>query len=410
MIKPVKHKNEEERIKLLQSYCILDTEPEIDFENLTTIAAQICNVPIALISLLDDKRQWFKSHYGLNAAQTHKDISFCAHAINQSESILIIEDARKDERFHDNPLVTDEPFVIFYAGVVLVNEHNLPFGTLCVIDHKPRKLSEVQIKSLRAIANQVVFLMENRKNKILLEAALKQVEEKNIELEKFAFLTAHDLKSPLNNLISILTMLSEDYPAQMDLEASDLLQFGLDSSNKLKELIDGVLNYTLSPELLQQDKILLSIETIKKDMETFFYAENNCHLSLKTNLTAIRTNKIAFEQILINLVANAIKYCDKEVAAIVIEIEENETHYEVFVKDNGSGISTKDQKKIFQLFETLSVKDKYGNSGNGIGLATVKNLVEHLGGQINIDSKKGRGTVFSFTLEKSTSDLIQNQI
>jgi signal transduction histidine kinase len=98
------------------------------------------------------------------------------------------------------------------------------------------------------------------------------------------------------------------------------------------------------------------------------------------------------------------------VAAIVIEIEENETHYEVFVKDNGSGISTKDQKKIFQLFETLSVKDKYGNSGNGIGLATVKNLVEHLGGQINIDSKKGRGTVFSFTLEKSTSDLIQNQI
>ena len=178
MNEPLPHKNEEERLKFLQSFCILDSYPDADFENITSITAQICNTPIALISLLDENRQWFKSHHGLNVSETPRDYSFCAHAINHPDELLIIEDARKDERFHNNPLVTGEPNIVFYAGVVLKNEENLPFGTLCVIHQKPHSLSQDQIKLLKALAKQVVYLMENRKNKILLDSALKRLKVK----------------------------------------------------------------------------------------------------------------------------------------------------------------------------------------------------------------------------------------
>ena len=178
MIRPLPHKNEAQRLKLLKSFCILDSITDPDFENLTSIAAQICNTPIALITLLDENRQWFKSHHGINVSETPKDYSFCANAINHSDELLIIDDARKDERFHDNPFVTDDPNIVFYAGVVLKNEQNLPFGTLCVIHQKQHNLSEDQIKLLKALANQVVYLMENRKNRILLEAASRRLKEK----------------------------------------------------------------------------------------------------------------------------------------------------------------------------------------------------------------------------------------
>jgi signal transduction histidine kinase len=178
MIRPLPHKNEAQRLKLLKSFCILDSITDPDFENLTSIAAQICNTPIALITLLDENRQWFKSHHGINVSETPKDYSFCAHAINHSDELLIIEDARKDERFHDNPFVSDDPNIVFYAGVVLKNDQNLPFGTLCVIHQKQHNLSEDQIKLLKALANQVVYLMENRKNRILLDAASRRLKEK----------------------------------------------------------------------------------------------------------------------------------------------------------------------------------------------------------------------------------------
>jgi serine phosphatase RsbU (regulator of sigma subunit) len=161
-----KHTNEEERLKYLESYQILDTPAEIDFEELTSLAAAICETPISLISLVDNDRQWFKSKVGLEANETSRDVAFCAHAINETDDIFIIEDAREDNRFFDNPLVTSDPLVIFYAGVVLKNDENLPLGTLCVIDHTPRKLSLQQINALKAISRIVINLLEARKNKI----------------------------------------------------------------------------------------------------------------------------------------------------------------------------------------------------------------------------------------------------
>ncbi|MDD7913930.1 GAF domain-containing protein [Polaribacter ponticola] len=155
--------NEEERLKILNSYNILDTLPEDEYDAITKIAAGICNTPIALVSIVDEKRQWFKSTYGLNAKETPRDVAFCAHSILQPKELFIINDANLDERFHDNPLTTQEPNVVFYAGAPLNSSEGQPLGTLCVIDNKPKELNESQKESLLLLAEQVVRLLELRK-------------------------------------------------------------------------------------------------------------------------------------------------------------------------------------------------------------------------------------------------------
>jgi GAF domain-containing protein len=154
--------NENDRLKSLKDLNILDTIEEVEYDDLTAIAAQICQTPIALISLIDENRQWFKSHHGLEARETPRDIAFCAHAILDPDEAFIIEDSIKDERFHDNPLVTGAPHVIFYAGIPLKANDGNPLGTLCVIDNQSRKLSTEQINSLKALGRQASLLFDLR--------------------------------------------------------------------------------------------------------------------------------------------------------------------------------------------------------------------------------------------------------
>jgi PAS domain S-box-containing protein len=155
--------NESERLSALNSYNILDTLPEEDFNDLTQLASYICQTPIALISLVDPLRQWFKATCGLDATQTHRNIAFCAHAILQP-GLMIVEDALTDHRFHDNPLVTSEPYIRFYAGAPLRTSNGINLGTLCVIDQVPRDLSESQQNALIRLSRQVVALMELRRH------------------------------------------------------------------------------------------------------------------------------------------------------------------------------------------------------------------------------------------------------
>ena len=162
------------RLEALRQYQILDTPSESEYDDITALAAYICDVPIALISLIDVDRQWFKSRVGLDATETPRNISFCTHAI-QAQETMIIEDALQDERFANNPLVTCAPDIRFYAGVPLITPTDQPLGTLCVIDRQPRKLSEIQIKTLEALARQVVAQLELRRVSAQLAAALDQI-------------------------------------------------------------------------------------------------------------------------------------------------------------------------------------------------------------------------------------------
>jgi anti-sigma regulatory factor (Ser/Thr protein kinase) len=163
--------DETARLAALRQYRILDTEPERAFDDLALLASHICGTPIALISLVDADRQWFKARKGIAVAETSRAVSFCSHAIEQ-HGLFIIHDAREDERFRDNPLVTDGPFVRFYAGAPLLTRDGHALGTLCVIDSVPRTLTPGQREALDALRRQVEAQLELRRNLHELKAAL----------------------------------------------------------------------------------------------------------------------------------------------------------------------------------------------------------------------------------------------
>src|SRR5436189_642995 len=176
-------KNEKKRLKVLWEYGVLDTVPEEMFDDLTELAARICEAPIALISLVDEDRQWFKSKVGVTINETSRDISFCAHAIKQTE-LFIIPDATQDLRFANNPLVTSDPKIRFYAGAPLITPDGYALGTLCVIDKVPRELRSEQQQALRVLARHVMMQLELRRHARDLAEAHKAREATHGELEK----------------------------------------------------------------------------------------------------------------------------------------------------------------------------------------------------------------------------------
>lgn len=163
--------NEAARLEALRQYEILDTDPEESFNDLTRLAAYICDTPIALITLVDAHRQWFKARVGIGEKETSRDISFCAHAILQ-DGPFIVPDVTDDERFKDNPFVTADPRIRFYAGSPLMSPEGFKIGTLCVVDKRPKELSPKQIAALKILGNQVITQLDLRREILTLQRAL----------------------------------------------------------------------------------------------------------------------------------------------------------------------------------------------------------------------------------------------
>jgi PAS domain S-box-containing protein len=153
---------EAQRLQALRAYAVLDTPPESSFDDLVQLASQICQTPIALVSLIDENRQWFKARTGMEATETPREMAFCAHTILQPGELLQVCDAQKDPRFADNPVVAGEPHLRFYAGMPLVTSSGQALGTLCVIDRIPRELDPAQRHALQVLARQVMTLLELR--------------------------------------------------------------------------------------------------------------------------------------------------------------------------------------------------------------------------------------------------------
>ncbi len=176
-------KDEKRRLKILWQYELLDTVPEAVFDELTELAARICEAPIALLSLVDKSRQWFKAKVGVSLTETSRDISFCAHAILQND-LFIVSDATKDERFARSPLVTTDPKIRFYAGAPLITPDGCALGTLCVIDKVPRELRPEQKQALQILARHVVWQLDLRRRSRELAQAQEQRQQMATELEQ----------------------------------------------------------------------------------------------------------------------------------------------------------------------------------------------------------------------------------
>ncbi|HXM99075.1 MAG TPA: GAF domain-containing protein [Candidatus Dormibacteraeota bacterium] len=175
--------NDAARVAALEKYAILDSEPEQAFDDLAKLATFICKTPIALVSLIDGERQWFKSKIGIDATETPREVAICSTAIQQSD-VFVVPDARKDERFQNNPFVVSEPHIRFYAGAPLITEDGFALGTLCVLDLVPHEFSHEQKEALKTLGRLVLAQMEFRRNLILLREALTDRTHKEHERER----------------------------------------------------------------------------------------------------------------------------------------------------------------------------------------------------------------------------------
>jgi signal transduction histidine kinase len=389
---------EKQRLINLDSYQILDTLPENEYDEIVQIASLICNTPIAIISLIDEKRQWFKSSLGVSSKEIPREYSFCSHTIDAPSKMLIVNDSSKDIRFADNPFSMKFTNGVFYAGVSLINSRGYALGTLCVIDNKPSGLSEAQIKSLVSLSNQVVAILELRKEKKLLLNANLELTQKNQTLENFARIAAHDLSSPLRSIANLIELFWTTNGKLLNDEGVELFKLIGFSANQLRRLIDGIVEYSTSDKLLEEDKENIHVSSYLKDVVKLLDPQKKYTINVTESSETIAINKAILKQILINLISNAIIYNDKAITMIEIGFNKSENNYNFYVKDNGPGIKAEDQEKIFKIYQILTATDRNGLRGSGIGLATAEKLVEAVNGEISVSSEIGNGSVFSFRI------------
>lgn len=370
----------------------MDTLPEREYDEITQIASSICGTPISLITLLDEERQWFKSKIGIDVSQTPREIAFCNYAIETPQEIFEVSDARKDERFKSNPLVTDDPNIVFYSGVPLVTEDGNALGTLCVIDRQPKQLSENQKESLRALANQVMRLFELRKKQMELEEAKQALEQRSQELQKFAHVAAHDLKSPLANITMLTDLLLETNGDKIDQQGLEIVGMLQTTSASLRALIDGILSHAKNDHLTQKEVKKIQLDSYFKSIADLLPTDIQSSLQFTFSTDTIEINAHALTQILLNLIVNGLKYNTSDEPKVIVSHTRKDSHDIFEVKDNGIGIDARDHERIFEIFESSETVDKYGNKGAGVGLSTVKSIVQKLKGSINVESQLGKGT------------------
>jgi GAF domain-containing protein len=179
--------NEAERLQSLRDHQLLDSLPEEVYDDITHIASEICGTPIASLTLVDENRLWFKSRQGLDVTEIPREFSFCTYTIMNPDEVMVVPDARFDERFHESPTVTNGPKILFYAGVPVKSSDGFPFGSICVMDNRPRTLPEEKIESLKALAKLVGVHFELRKIRIELEksrAAMRTAESLTTRMRK----------------------------------------------------------------------------------------------------------------------------------------------------------------------------------------------------------------------------------
>jgi GAF domain-containing protein len=228
---------ERDRINALKEYNILDSISEKEYDDITKLASEICQTPVSLISLIDDSRQWFKSHHGLSVRETPREYAFCTHTIQNPSQVFVVPDSRIDSRFAENPLVAGDPHVIFYAGAPLVNHNGFALGSLCVIDHKPNSLTETQTSALQTLADSVVNLMENRKFQRSMTIIHKVLEERHQENEQSKDLIREIVSQRLNPLLTEAQNITDQLEDKKAKELSKKINEALDLVERIEREI-----------------------------------------------------------------------------------------------------------------------------------------------------------------------------
>lgn len=397
----------EERLKVLEALDVMDTEAEHELNEIVELASKICNKPVSLISLLDKNRQWFKAKVGIDLVETPVGIAFCKHAIEQN-NVFMVEDATKDDRFRDNPLVTGYPDIRFYAGTPLKTTEGYNIGTLCVLDNKSGDLTPDQQDALEILGKQVVKHLELKKAFKTLQEKNKKIEVQQNELkqllsfkDKIFAVVGHDLQGPINGLVQVMELLNsgglteEEFRGVIPVLANQVKIAG--------DILDNILAWAKSQhsgavvhkqsvvvrDLLSEVLGTLSSDADKKGVKMI--------MNLSNDIPVLNLNKDATTIVLRNLIKNSVKFCNSgDSVGVDCGIDNNVLTFTI--KDTGIGFDDNIASKLFNPAEHVTTFGTAREKGTGLGLLICKNLVELNGGRIWAEGRPNQGASFYFTI------------
>ncbi len=420
MLKPAIPDDEKNRITALNALKILDTSYDESYDRITRLTQALFSVPICLVSLVDTNRQWFKSCIGLPVRETGRDISFCGHAILGDEP-FIINDASKDERFADNPLVTAEPHIRFYAGLPLKTLDGSAIGTLCIIDREPRSLSEAELVIFNDLGEMVERELHNRELALQVEQAhealiiaREKAEAANQAKTRFLANISHELRTPMHAILSFTALCDKKSD---DEKIKQYLSHIKSSGQRLMELVSGLLDIAnlesgkMIAELSHFDIASITREQIEKFADLAANKKISLTYTGADELSAVFDKRLMI-QVLHNLIDNAVKYSAEE-SAITLTCESRQAELDgqqknciyCAVQDNGAGIPAQELEDIFDRF-TEGSNTRSNAGGKGLGLSLCKEIIKLHKGVIRVTSPvdgSDSGSVFDFMIPTGLS-------
>lgn len=410
--------NEPQRIAALHECGVLATPPEPAFDDLTRLLAEGLGLPIALVSLIDRDRVWFKSRHGLEAEEANRELAFCGHAL-VVEDLLVVEDALSDPRFRDNPFVTGPPHLRFYAGAPLRSFDGHAYGVLCAIGLQPRRLSDEASKLLRGLARQAETQLDFRRRNHQYEREIERrraVEAELVEARDLAnaasraktdFLAtmSHELRTPLNAIVGFAALLAADPDAEAA-DRQEWLSAMRHSADHLLGLIDEVLDVTrIESSEMRFDAVETEpVALVRQAVDTLQPQADVKHLQLRVEVEGHTPPQIWIDptrvrQVVLNLVGNAIKFTPAGEVAVTVRHQTRQAPWlEIVVRDTGPGLAPEVADSVFDLFVQQDESASRSFGGIGLGLYLSRQICRRLGGDLTVESQEGRGSTFKATL------------
>ncbi len=391
--------NDPQRLAALQESGLLDTAPEAAFDRLTTLASKVLGVPIALVSLVDAERQFFKSQNisWCEARQTPHSHSFCKHVVASGEAMLI-EDARVHPLVKDN-LSTLEANVVAYAGIPLVTSQGHTLGSFCAIDFVPRQWSEGDIEILRGLAAAAMSEVELRVATAQLRTNLSDVYQARASGEEAVQMLVHDLRTPLSSLLMGLQLVPS--LGQLNADQQEMLSLSLHGGERVLSLVNTILDVAKMQsgtwDLNWQDvNAAALIEGAARQVASIAtYRGITLSVGSESDLPPFRADEDKLQRALVNLLGNALKFSPVR-SSVSLEARRENDHVAFAVSDSGQGIAPEERERIFQKFAQANNPNSATNveGGTGLGLTFCDLVARAHGGCIRIESPPGEGATF----------------
>ncbi|CAN5780242.1 GAF domain-containing sensor histidine kinase [soil metagenome] len=387
---------EGERLAGLRRYDLLDTPPDGAFDRITALAARLFDVPIAIVSLVDHDRIWFKSHRGLDVQQIGREPGLCASAILQDDP-WIVSDATRDPRALANPLVAESFGLRFYAGVPLRTSDGHNLGTLCIIDRKPRVLTADETATLSDLGSMVMSEMELR---LATLRALQEAEARADHKDAFVAMLSHELRTPATTIHAAVSMLTRSEGAEREDQLRELLPDIAAESERLVHVLEDLLVLTVLEhgrlEAAQEPLLLQRVLPAVMQRESQRWPDRSVRVDVPDDLPTVLADGGYVEQVIANLFSNAIKYGHP---GEVIDVSARDTgaEVEVRVRDHGLIIAPEHRDAVFDLLLRTD-QARHKAPGAGIGLYVCRRLLEAMGGRIWLEDGVTGETVFAFAL------------